>query len=510
MRWTAHNIEAQLAWLRVRQGDTTSFEVKAARGGIPAGLAATTCAFANLPQGGTIVLGVDERDNFAVVGVDHPAKLETAIVAQARAAVEPCPHIDTYTVKVSGKNIVVAQVVGLDVTQRPARYRGQAYLRQADGDYVMQPGELRLLEIAKLHPTQQINDDARPVADTQLGDLDPVLLRNALSGARTHIRQLQRVEDDAAVLRMLRLVDTDGALTIAGLYGLGVFPQGPFPSLSVTAAVRTPADAARTRNLETFSGPVPELLEQSLNWVLRNIDVQQQYGPDGHMRDVPEIPAEAIREILANALVHRDLSPLTVEGGRAIDIRIDRRRVVVSSPGGLRNLSVEQLTSAELNRVEVNPHLYRLARMLHDRNGNRVIEGEGGGIQQVLAACEDAGLRPPTFIDTGVKFTAILWRRSDDVPTPATSVSVHAPEAPGEPESPVEQALAEVDVSDLGKNAPRVFAAIRGAGELHLEDVMDRTGLSESQVRYALRPLTRAGYVQVRGGQGVSGTVYFA
>lgn len=37
----------------------------------PENLPETVCAFANMPGGGTIILGVDERANFAVVGVPN-------------------------------------------------------------------------------------------------------------------------------------------------------------------------------------------------------------------------------------------------------------------------------------------------------------------------------------------------------------------------------------------------------------------------------------------------------
>lgn len=40
--------------------DSTEIEVKAARGGLPQNLGQTLSAFANMPDGGTLILGVDE------------------------------------------------------------------------------------------------------------------------------------------------------------------------------------------------------------------------------------------------------------------------------------------------------------------------------------------------------------------------------------------------------------------------------------------------------------------
>lgn len=498
MRWTAEKIERELAWLRERKGDTTLIEVKAARGGIPENLAETTCAFANMPEGGTILLGIDEHSNFDVVGVAKPAEIEAGIVAQARNAVSPSPSIETYTVKVSKKHVVVAEVAGLPITSRPATFKGRAFLRQADGDYKMNDAELRMVEVAKLHADQQMSHDTRTIRGTSVKDLDKDLVKQFLDWARTNISRLRNLEDDNDVLRMLQVIDADKQLTLSGLYGIGMLPQGPLPALSVTAAVRLPEGSSeRTRNLEVMTGPVPDLLVSAMDWVQRNIDVAQQYGSNGHMRDVYELPMEAVREIIANALVHRDVGPFTVEAGKGIDIRLDKNRLVVSSPGGLKTLSTDQLVSAELSRVEVNPHLYRVARAVRDAEGNRIIEGEGGGIQQVLKVCEKAGLRAPTFIDTGVKFTAILWRGK-------VAQSVES-EPKGKGARPSEAILKK-----LGRNVPVVYEALAGRGELGINDIAQRAGLSISQTRYALRPLVNEEFVIVQGGQGISGTVYSA
>ena len=123
------------------------------------------------------------------------------------------------------------------------------------------------------------------------------------------------------------------------------------------------------------------------------------------MVEVPELPLSAIREAVANALVHRDLGPNTLGAGTSIDVRLLPDKMVISSPGGLRDLTVEQLKSRDLARQEINQRLYRLCRYLKADDGSFVIEGEGGGVQLMLDAAQEQGLPETDLIDSGVQFT---------------------------------------------------------------------------------------------------------
>lgn len=172
MTWDAERVEELLDALRANRGDTTSVEVKLASGGLPDSLATTVCAFANMPAGGTVLLGIDERAGFDPVGVDDPSGLASGIVDQARSHVKPPPHIDTYTVTVNLAHIVVAEVTALPLPERPALLRGQAYLRQADGDYVMQEHELRMIQRRQLLEIAEHQYDQQPVAGLTREDLD--------------------------------------------------------------------------------------------------------------------------------------------------------------------------------------------------------------------------------------------------------------------------------------------------------------------------------------------------
>lgn len=366
-----------------------------------------------MPNGGLIVLGADESRNFEAVGVEQPAKLAQQLADEARTAVSPPVQVAISSVKLGAKTLLIAEVDGLPLADRPCRYRKRAYLRQADGDYQMSEQEIRQVELQQA--TERPRHDARVLPGTTTEDLDEVLVTAFADEACKASRRLASADLDTLLARKHVVDRATGALTLAGIYALGEYLTQADPSLTITAAAEDPSDPdVRNCDKQTFDGPIPDLLDSAVEWVMRNTRTSVRFGPDGHGRDVPELPAVAVREIIANALVHRDLSPTTI--GKDVQIRLTRDRLIVSNPGGLWGVSRDQLGSAS---SAVNVDLYDLCKLIRTRDGARVIEGEGGGIAAVQQSLRVAGLPTAKFIDTGVRFTVLFPRHallsSDDL-----------------------------------------------------------------------------------------------
>lgn len=75
--------------LRDEGSDTTEVEVRRGSGGYLQDLPRTLSAFANMPGGGTILIGLDERRDFAGSGVSDVADVQRRLASQAREAVDP-------------------------------------------------------------------------------------------------------------------------------------------------------------------------------------------------------------------------------------------------------------------------------------------------------------------------------------------------------------------------------------------------------------------------------------
>ncbi|WP_420176093.1 ATP-binding protein [Luteococcus sp. OSA5] len=503
MNWNDEVLAEAITEMRARRGDTTSIEVKRATGGVPV-MPETLAAFANMPNGGTVILGIDEAGGrFDVVGVHDIAALEAGLVSIARQTVQPAPHLDFQTFHVDGRPVLVAHVAPLRIADKPATVGGRSYLRQADGDYEMHPHELRMLEVAKLHSDEQVNYDLARAIGRGRADLDADLVADYLDSVRRHDRRLRDLTDDQ-ILQMTSVLNASGEPTVAGLYSLGTYPQGQYPALTVTAAVQLAGGEgqARNRNLQDFTGPIPVLLEDVLAWVENNLDTVHRYRSDGHMEEISELPLNAVRELVANALVHRDLGPSTLGTGKQIQIRLTAKSFFIQSPGGLRGVSLAQLVSVEHAQAAVNQRLYQIAKRLTTSDGASVIEGEGGGIREVFRSVQDRGLPRPQLFDTGVQFKALLWRPRSDVETAPRPVV----EAPAD-RLPVESASLQSTAPT--RNEPLVLRMLRTSpNPLTIHELVDGTGLTIGQVRYALSQPLRDGLVVMDGQQGSRSTRY--
>lgn len=393
-----YDLLGALAVLELRGGDTTSIEAKTFSEYSPEQLGPTLSAFANKPGGGTILLGVSERDGISVVGVDDVDDLLKRAANQARNGFRPPIRVDVRAIDLDGKTIGVVNVEGADVNEKPVRWLKdkKAYLRQYDGDYQMSPSEEQMLVLRHHRP----NADAQAVPGSSLRDLDPNLVTRYLSSVRETTPRLVNDSDEAVLFFTGVVADRESEeLSVAGLYALGEYPQRLLPHLTLTAAVEGSGDV-RAVNRRDFTGSLPVILDDVLEWVRGNVESRQLVTRDGDGLTDYAVPLLAAREVVANALVHRDLSEAS--RGKGIDLRITRDGFRLTNPGGLWGITVDRLGFGD--HPAVNERLYQICRNVEGRSG-RVIEAMGTGIREVRRSLREAGMAEPRFYDNGVSFT---------------------------------------------------------------------------------------------------------
>lgn len=465
------DVSELVATLRAAGGDTAAIEAKSAGGGLPASITPTLSALANLPGGGTLILGLDERMGFRPVPLSDPQALKQGLAAKARSYTPPV-RLSIGDGVVDGAPVVVATVHECDRSAKPCRVAatGKAYLRSHDGDYELSDLE----EQAFLAQREPPHFDRRPVEGANVADLDSELVEPWMAAARQrNPAGLGRFRDDAELLRRGGVVGGDGQPTVAGLLALGAHPQEWFPRFVIQAAAETRGGdppGARARNQATISGPIPRMLDEALEWARRTFESVIVGQPDGTVVDRPEYPLEAFRELVANALVHRDLDHWSE--GLAVEVRLQRDRLVISNPGGLYGITVDRLGREAVTSAR-NARLVSICQDARSPDsGARVIEALATGIPTVTGALAAAGLPPALFVDSGIRFTAVLHRSA-----------------------------AEPAARKLGPTELRVYEAL-APGPTTVAALEATLGLSAPNIRKALRALRTDGLIEQQGGRG--------
>jgi ATP-dependent DNA helicase RecG len=191
-------------------------------------------------------------------------------------------------------------------------------------------------------------------------------------------------------------ITNQGAMTLAAILVFCLYPQTWFPQLCITAVAlpgtkmgETDNDGGRFLDNKRITGSIPDMIEDAVDFVSRNLRTKTIIDSSGHREDRTEYPLEAVREAVLNALIHRDYSALTEN--TPISIEIYRDRMEISSKGGLYGGgSLNQLGKGRLETR--NPVLANILELL------RVTENRYSGIPTIFKSFEKAHLPEPQFI----------------------------------------------------------------------------------------------------------------
>jgi ATP-dependent DNA helicase RecG len=170
------------------------------------------------------------------------------------------------------------------------------------------------------------------------------------------------------------------------LFGTRLLPD--FPQCELRMARFKGTDKTEFLDQRQIRGPAFQLQEEALLFCQPHLPLPGRIEPGRLERvDRPLIPPDALREILVNALIHRDY---TIIGG-AVALAIFDDRVEVWSAGRLPSgITLDDL-SREHDSIQSNP----LIADVFYRAG--LIEKWGRGTNRVMVQCAEAGIASPEF-----------------------------------------------------------------------------------------------------------------
>lgn len=210
-----------------------------------------------------------------------------------------------------------------------------------------------------------------------------------------YIKRIQSVLDKEIFLRKQRLLSKKEDVLYPNVGCVLLFGEEPQASLDTRCAIkiyrlRTTESEYRRELLESRPTTINGSLEKQIYEALERISAMLQevsYYADGKLVNL-EYPSEAIKEILVNAVIHRDYS-LSDD----IHIRIYDNRIEIFSPGRLPGfMTVDNIYDERYSR---NPNIVRMLHNLPEPVNHDI----GEGLNTARNELRKVGLVPPEIIE---------------------------------------------------------------------------------------------------------------
>jgi ATP-dependent DNA helicase RecG len=357
------------------------------------------CAFANdLPghrQPGYLLVGVTDKGQ--VAGIDVSDRLLQNLAGlRSDGNIQPLPAISVSRHSLSGGDVAAVEVKPSDLP--PVRYKGRVWIRVGPRKATASEQEERIL--SERRTARVLTEDATPLQEARLSDLSLSLFaayRQAAIDPEAIEANNRSIEEQ---LVSLRFFDLDrNCPTVAGILGFGKNPRYFLPGAYVqylklpgASLTDAPEDEAE------ISGDLLSVLRE-LD-IRTKVNIQKTVVPISALREktVATYPEVAVRELMVNAVLHRDYLSNTPSRFYWFSDRIE-----IQNPGGLfGEVTIERLTRRTSYR---NPVIAEVLKTMG------YVNRYGRGIQRAQDALGVNGNPPAEFDADERAFVAVIRGR---------------------------------------------------------------------------------------------------
>ena len=220
---------------------------------------------------------------------------------------------------VNGKGIKYLVDHGIEVEPYPQEL--QKEIERLNADFIAYAESRRLEEENKA--TKDYKEETeRAVHTMDMKSLDEKLMARFLKAANVTDNEQE------VFLRNMNLAELDSDVvrpTGLGLLLFGKKPQSVYPNAVIKTTLKRNGKAVETKTIE---GRIPAQLDEANKWYKEHIPSYINRD-DAERKKVHEYPLDVIRELICNAVVHRDYSLK----GAPVYFEINDKSIVIKSPG---------------------------------------------------------------------------------------------------------------------------------------------------------------------------------
>lgn len=383
----------------LKKGESIFLECKSAAGGVPKSLWDSYSAFANT-YGGTILLGVEEKKSkFTITGVDNPQAIISDLwntLCSDKVSGNILFNDSIYTLTIDERTIIVIEVPRAERTDRPVflnkNLYGGTFRRNGDGDYHCTREQI----VAMVRDQQEQGVDGKIIENMTVAELN----QESIQGYRNIFKLSKpdhvwnKLSEEFFLMKIGaagRGTDCEIHPTAAGLLFFGDFISivNEFPNFFLDYREHLLADERWSDRVcsgdATWSGNIFDFYFRIINRLLSDVKVPFQLK-DGLTRINETTVHKALREALANALIHSDYN-----GRRGIVIEKSFRHISIKNPGIFR-LNIEDAINGGVSDAR-NPRIFNMFNLID------IGERSGCGLCNLYNIWEDNNFPQPELLE---------------------------------------------------------------------------------------------------------------
>lgn len=168
---------------------------------------------------------------------------------------------------------------------------------------------------------------------------------------------------------------------------------------TITCGVFDGTERIHVLNRKDYTQDIITNIDNALHFIRQELRVKYEMTGTARRKEIYEIPLDAIREAVINAVTHRDYF---LFGSHTV-VEIFDDRIEITNPGGLpKGLSEKEFGKKAVRRNQL------IASLLHRVN---FVENMGTGINKIKRLLKKAGVAPARF-EFGDFFTIIFSRKN--------------------------------------------------------------------------------------------------
>ena len=386
--------------------ETSNVELKDARGGMPQDIWRSISSFSHSPEGGVIFFGIKEdreKGTVKIVGNLDLALLQEQIVSFYREKMVNAELPDLKVMEYEGKYILALTVRHIPDEKKPC-YRKDlglpngACIRIGNTDRVISFEEMKQF----IRNSALYKYDSSVAKDTYLTMLSVPKIREFLAKSSIKIKRKGNDIPSNEVMVNMGVAVEEKRNVFPTVAGFLIFAESEPQSVGlysryvircVKYAGITPASPIVDKL--DIRGTLDHQIDEMQRFILKNIGVKVRIVGTRRVEEY-EYPEDAIREIVANAVIHRDYMITETY----TQVNIFSNRIEIINPGTLPpGITIENIKQSQFSRNEI------IASILKDMD---YLEEYGRGIDIVFSRMKEIGLQEPIFKNTSNSFKVTL------------------------------------------------------------------------------------------------------